>query len=222
MTTATPANIPSNAGLFIALEGGEGSGKSTQARLLAEWLRDAGHAVATAREPGSTLLGERIRTTVLRSSDLDIPARSEMFLMLAARAAFVDLVVQPALKAGAVVIADRYELSTIAYQGAGRGLHIPMVEQANAVATGGLRPDLTILLNVNAATGKNRQAAARKSADRIEPEGSDFHERVAEGFLRAAKNRPDVALLDASGTIGEVHADIQHLVAPKLRHVIVR
>ncbi|HEX2189412.1 MAG TPA: dTMP kinase, partial [Longimicrobiaceae bacterium] len=121
------APTPAPRGLFLAFEGVEGAGKTTQVRLLAEALRAAGNRVTVAREPGSTPLGERVRETVLADLGLGVPPRSELFLMLAARAAFVEQVVRPGVAAGKVVIADRFELSTLAYQGAGRGLPLDEV-----------------------------------------------------------------------------------------------
>ncbi len=127
---------------FIVIEGGEGAGKSTQAALLAEWLRERGVACTLARKPGSTALGEAIREVVLARTDLDMPAESELLLILAARAAFVRDVVDPALARGDVVIADRFDLSTLAYQGYGRGLNLSLVRAAMEIVVGDLRPDL--------------------------------------------------------------------------------
>jgi dTMP kinase len=129
--------MTSQGGLFLAFEGVEGAGKSTQVALLAEHLRARGREVVVAREPGSTPLGERVRSLVLDHDELGIPGRSELFLMLAARAAFVEQVVRPALARGAVVLADRFELSTLAYQGAGRGLPVDEIVRCNGFATAG-------------------------------------------------------------------------------------
>ncbi len=141
---------PAARGLFLAFEGVEGSGKTTQVRLLSDHLRARGREVVVAREPGSTPLGERVRETVLADLGLRVPARSELFLMLAARAAFVEQVVLPALDAGRVVIADRFELSTLAYQGKGRGLPLEEVRGCNRFATGGVAPDATLFLDLDA------------------------------------------------------------------------
>jgi dTMP kinase len=195
-------------GLFFAFEGVEGSGKSTQVELLASHLRAAGREVVVAREPGSTPLGERIRSLVLDQHELGIPGRSELFLMLAARAAFVDLVVRPALARGAVVIADRFELSTLAYQGAGRGLPVEEIVRSNRIATSGLAPDATILLELEPDEGARRQAAAAKRRDRLELEDPDFHRRVAHGYLELAHSVPDVQRVDARGTVQEVRARV--------------
>ncbi|HUE96134.1 MAG TPA: dTMP kinase [Longimicrobiaceae bacterium] len=200
--------IGPDGGLFLALEGVEGSGKSTQARLLSERLHAAGFQVVHAREPGSTRLGEQVRALVLDGAELDIPPRSELFLMLAARAAFVEQVVLPALAAGRVVIADRFELSTLAYQGAGRGLPIDVVIAVNRFATGGLAPDLTLLLDLPVDEGVRRQLAAAKRPDRLESEAREFHQRVARGYLDLADEVQQLARVDASGSIEEVHERI--------------
>lgn len=195
-------------GLFLAFEGVEGSGKSTQARLLAERLEAKGLAVVYAREPGCTPLGERVRGLVLDEHDVQVPARSELFLMLAARAAFVEQVVVPELRNGRVVIADRFELSTLAYQGAGRGLPIEEVIALNRFATRGLSPDLTLLLDLPSEEGVRRQVQASKRPDRLESEGRHFHQRVAAGYHELADQLHDLARIDARGTIDEVQSRI--------------
>lgn len=204
MTTSKPLAD----GLFLAFEGVEGSGKTTQAQLLAEWLRERGREVVLAREPGSTPLGERVRSTVLDSLDLGVPARSELFLMLAARAAFVDEVVRPGLAARRVVIADRFELSTLAYQGEGRGLPLEDVRRCNQVATGGVAPRVTLLLELSPEEGARRQTEAAKRRDRLEREGAEFHERVARGYLRLAASIPGIVRVDATGSVEEVRARV--------------
>ena len=170
-------------GCFVVLEGGEGAGKSTQAALLARWLRDRGVPCTLAREPGSTGVGEAIREVVLGRTDLEMPAESELLLILAARAAFVREVVRPALARGDVVVADRFDLSTLAYQGYGRGLDLARVRAAMELATGGLRADLYLVLDVPVAEGAARRRAAGGSADRIERAGADFLRAVREGYL---------------------------------------
>ena len=196
-------------GLFLAFEGVEGSGKSTQARLLGERLRAAGIDVIVAREPGSTPLGERIRQLVLEERGLGIPARSELFLMLAARAAFVEQVVAPALAEGKVVIADRFELSTLAYQGAGRGLPLDEIIRSNQLATGGIRPDATILLELEPEEGVRRQAAAAKEPDRMEREAREFHHRVARGYRDLADRVEGLIRIDGSGSIEAVRGRVE-------------
>lgn len=212
---ADPATRDAGRGVFIAVEGVEGSGKTTQVRLLAERLRAAGREVIVAREPGSTPLGERIRETALRASDLDIPARSELFLMLAARAAFVEQIVRPTLAGGDIVLADRFDLSTLAYQGAGRGLPAAEVRQCNQFATGGLQPDLTVWLDIDPAEGAQRQHAAGKAPDRMERETLAFHRRVADAYRALASEVPGVVRADATGDIDTVHARVWTLVGAR-------
>jgi dTMP kinase len=203
-TRAPTAFSTPGPGLFLAFEGVEGSGKTTQVARVAEHLRAHGAEVIVAREPGSTPLGERVRELVLEGTELNIPGRSELFLMLAARAAFVDQVVRPALAAGKVVIADRFELSTLAYQGAGRGLPTEEIVRANRFATGGILPDATLLLELDPEEGARRQAAAAKRKDRLESEGLDFHQRVAAGYLDLAGEVDGLIRVDARGSVEEV------------------
>lgn len=201
------------AGLFLAFEGVEGSGKSTQVRLLADHLRAAGVEAVVAREPGSTPLGERVRATVLGDVGLEVPPRSELFLMLAARAAFVEQVVLPSVRAGQVVIADRFELSTMAYQGAGRGLPLDEVRACNRIATGGVRPDATVLLELDPEEGARRQRAAGKEADRLEREAAAFHRRVAEGYRELADRVEGLVRVSADGDVQTVHRRILHALS---------
>jgi dTMP kinase len=202
-------------GLFLAFEGVEGAGKTTQVRLLAEVLRAHGLRVTVAREPGSTPLGERVRETVLADLGLRVPARSELFLMLAARAAFVEQVVLPAVRRGEVVIADRFELSTLAYQGAGRGLPLAEVRACNRFATGGVAPDATLLLDLDPEEGARRQAEAGKDRDRMEREEAGFHRRVAAGYRELAREVEGIVRVDAAGTEQEVHRRVVAAVASR-------
>lgn len=212
-----PVNeFPQSSGLFLAFEGVEGSGKTTQVRLLAEHLRAAGADVVVAREPGSTPLGERVRETVLGDVGLEVPARSELFLMLAARAAFVEQVVRPAVAAGRVVVADRFELSTLAYQGAGRGLPLDEVAACNRFATGGIRPDATVLLDLDPAEGMRRQRAEGKLPDRLEREEAEFHRRVGEGYRALAGRVEGIVRVDARGSVEEVRLRVLEALAGRL------
>jgi dTMP kinase len=198
--------------MFIVLEGVEGSGKSTQARLLAERLAAHGVAHVLTREPGGTQIGEEIRRALLHGGD-EVPARTELLLMLAARAAFVDAVVRPALARGAVVIADRYELSSLAYQGYGRGLPLEEVRRVNAFATGGVAPDLTIVLDVPPAEGVARRAAAGAAADRIERAGAAFHDSVAQAYRLLSETERNVEVVAGGDGPEAVHAAIVRLLA---------
>lgn len=204
-----------SAGVFVAFEGVEGSGKSTQAELLAGWLAESGVPHVHAREPGSTPLGERIRAIVLQDADLDVPARSELFLMLAARAAFVEQVIEPALRDGRVVIADRYELSTFAYQGFGRELGLDPVRQINHYATGGRSPDLTLFMDLDPSVGASRQRAASKSQDRLESEMEAFHARVGDGYRTLASMSEGIVRFDASAGIQRIHEEIKGALAQR-------
>ena len=172
-------------GFFLVLEGPEGAGKSTLAAALTSRARGAGSAVVAVREPGGTTAAEAARAIVLDHTHAAGP-EAELLLMLAARADLVRKVIRPALEAGSLVIADRFDLSTRAYQVAGRGLPADLVEAANRIATGGLEPDLTLVLDIAPESGRARQAAAGKARDRMEAEGTDFHARVAAAYLAAS------------------------------------
>lgn len=196
----------SGSGLFIALEGVEGCGKTTQTRLLAEWLSARRVPHTCIREPGGTPIGEEVRRLLLDSAD--VPTRAELLLMLAARAVLVETVVRPALERGEVVLTDRFELSTFAYQGHGRSLPLSEVRGLNRFATAGLTPDLTIVLDVAPETGEARRARAGRGADRIEQAGRVFHVRVAEGYRRLSREEPNVERVDGSLPVQEVHAQV--------------
>lgn len=193
-------------GLFIVFEGIEGSGKSTQAELLASGLSERGIPFVLAREPGTTRLGEEVRALLLEGGEA--PARAELLLMLAARAALVEQVVRPGLEAGRVVLSDRYELSTLAYQGYGRELELDEVRRLNAFATAGMRPDLTLLLELPPEEGEARRAAAGGAADRIERAGRAFHARVAKAYGLLAKEYSSVTAIDGTGSPDEVQRRI--------------
>lgn len=196
--------------MFIVLEGVEGAGKSTQARLLSEWLTQAGVGNVLTREPGGTQIGEEIRRALLHGGD--VAPRTELLLMVAARAAFVDEVVRPALERGEVVIADRYELSSFAYQGYGRGVPLEDVRRVNAFATGGLRPQLTVLLTVDPEEGAARRQRAGGAADRIERAGADFHREVARAYRLLSEAEPAVVTVPAEGAPEAVQARIRALL----------
>ncbi len=202
-SSAAPGRSTHARPLFIAFEGVEGSGKSTQILLVAAALRELGFDPVVTREPGGTAAGEAIRSIVL-DRDLHLDPVAELMLMLAARAVFVRDIVRPALAAGRVVLADRYELSTFAYQGGGRGLPMARVREINDLATGGLRPDMSVILDVDVKEGQAR--GSKRGRDRIEGEEVEFHHRVAEAYRELARSEPGVALVDGHGEIEEVHA----------------
>lgn len=214
-----PGDCPLRQGCFVVLEGGEGAGKSTQAALLAEWLRDRGVPCTLAREPGSTAVGEAIREVVLGRTELEMPAESELLLILAARAAFVREVVRPALARGDVVVADRFDLSTLAYQGYGRGLDLARVRAAMEVATAGLRPHLYLVLDVPVEEGVARRRAAGGSADRIEGAGADFLHAVRDAYLELAGTGERVELVSGLGTPVRVQARILDCLRRRLPDV---
>jgi dTMP kinase len=191
------------------LEGGEGVGKTTQAALLSAWFTALGVDHILAREPGGPPVGEVIREVVLGRTDLEMPPETELFLILAARAAFVRDIVRPALEAGKVVLADRFALSTLAYQGYGRGLALDDVREAISLATGGLNPDLYVILDLPAEEGAHRQLKEGKERDRIESEGVGFMERVRSAYLELAASEPRVRTVTAAGPAEEVHRRIQ-------------
>lgn len=197
---------------FIVLEGVEGSGKSTQLRLLSAWMDGLGVEHVTAREPGGTGVGEAIRSLLLDADDLEVPAETELMLMLGARAAFVRQVVRPALERGVTVLADRFDLSTLAYQGYGRGLALDQVRGMNDFATGGLRPDLYLVLDLPAEEGARRQAREGKTLDRIEQAGPGFLERVREGYRTLARDGGTVQEVNGRGTPEEVHARLRQVL----------
>lgn len=196
-------------GRFIVLEGGEGVGKTTQAALLSAWCTAKGVDHILAREPGGTPVGEIIREVVLGRTDLEMPPETELFLILAARAAFVRDIVRPALEAGKLVLADRFALSTLAYQGYGRGLALDEVREAISLATGGLSPDLYVVLDLPAEEGAHRQLKEGKERDRIESEGVGFMERVRDAYLELAASEPRVRTVHAAGPAEEVHRRIR-------------
>lgn len=199
-------------GRFVVLEGVEGAGKTTQVRLLSTWLKALGVPHIAAREPGGTEVGEAIRQVLLERRELDVPAETELLLMLAARAAFVRDVVRPALGAGQVVLADRFDFSTFAYQGFGRGLPLDEVRRLNAFATGGLVPDLYVVLDLPVGEGAERQRHEGSERDRIEREGEAFLERVRDGYHSLCASEGHARVVDARGSPEEVHRRIRDLL----------
>lgn len=200
-------------GLFITLEGGDGAGKTTQAELLEEWLEERGRTVLRTREPGGTELGVEVREIVLHHRG-DIAPRAEALLYAADRAQHVATVVRPALERGDIVIQDRYIDSSVAYQGAGRVLDPEEIRYVSEWATEGLRPDLTILLDLDAAAARGRLDQARTRYDRLEAEASDFHDRVRTAYLDlAAAELGRFLVVDGGLPVDDIAATIRDRVA---------
>ncbi len=204
-------------GLFITFEGPEGSGKSTQLALLAQWLRDQGYEVLTTREPGGTRIGETIRSLLHDIRFTEMHPRAEILLYSASRAQLVEEVIRPALEAGKVVLCDRYADSTYAYQGYGRGLSLDQLREITDFATGGLRPDLTLYLDLVPEIGLARKVAGKTEMNRLDRERIDFHRRVRAGYLELAGEEPERwRIIAAEESVEAVQAAIRALVAEKL------
>ncbi|MDO4241978.1 MAG: dTMP kinase [Microbacteriaceae bacterium] len=194
-------------GVFIVFEGGDGAGKSTQLRALAAHLAATGREVVCTREPGGTSLGAEIRRLLLHGDE--IAPRAEALLYAADRAHHIETLVKPALKRGAIVLQDRYIDSSLAYQGAARALDIDDIAGISAWATGGLQPDLAVVLDLDPTEGAARRQGRGEAADRLEAESLEFHRAVRQGFLDRAAQAPDRYLvLDATAPIAELGAKI--------------
>lgn len=199
-------------GLFVVLEGPDKSGKSTQARLLMRWLKRRRRPALHTREPGGTGVAEGVRQ-VLLSTKSRIGPLAELFLYEAARAQHTEETIRPALSAGKVVVSERYTMSTTAYQGFGRGLPLPLIRSLNRTATGGLEPDLTVVIDIpdRDFAGRDR----RRRLDRLERESSDFRRRVRDGYRRLSRAR-GVRLIDGTRAPEDVHERIASLLEPLL------
>ncbi len=201
---------PPSLGRLLAFEGGEGSGKSTQARLLAIWLRENGYDVLATHEPGATKIGMRLRALLLDTSHTGLSPWAEVMMYAADRAEHVAGVIGPAMARGTIVVTDRYVDSTLAYQGGGRQLPVQAIREVNELATGGLVPDLTFLLDLPPSVGLGRRVS---SADRLEAEPEEFHDRVREAFLELAKASPDrYVVLDATQDPSQISKAVQAAV----------
>ena len=197
--------------MFISFDGVDGVGKSTQTAQFVEWLQEQGHQVLRCRDPGSTELGERLRTLVLKDTDISIAAQSEMLLYMAARAQLVSEVIQPALASGQVVVSDRFLLANVVYQGHAAGLDPQDIWDVGGVATGGLKPDLTVVLDMPL---KKAVGRIGRELDRMEARGLEFLERVRQGFLREAEQAPDrIVVVNADQEIPQVQDDIRQVAS---------
>jgi dTMP kinase len=208
---------------FISFEGGDGSGKTTQVKVLEKYLVSRAISCVVTREPGGTALGQLIRRVLLEAGTQPVASPAELFLYLADRAQHVQEIILPALQAGEIVLCDRYTDSTLAYQGYGRGINLDLLRRLNDVANGGVQPDLTFLLDCPVELGLARtsqrqlNARARKREDRFEREGLEFHRRVHAGFLELARAEPNrFHIIDAARPIDDVSGDIKRITDEKL------
>lgn len=217
-------------GIFISLEGIEGCGKTTQAELIKSHLEEKGFSVVLTREPGGTEIAEQIRQILSDSKNKALTSRAELFLFLAARAQHVEEIIKPALKEGKVVISDRFSDATLAYQGYGREIDLNLIDELNRIATGGLEPKLTILLDLPPEAGLTRVKISRNLVkiskhftdvhkrrivvfDRIESEELEFHQRVREGYLALARQFPErIKVVKADGPIEEIFETVKGLI----------
>ena len=192
-------------GMFITFEGADGCGKTTQMKLLAEYLEEKRVSVVITREPGGKGLGEKVRE-ILLNYDGPVSDRCESFLFLADRAQNIDTIVNPAVEEGKIVLCDRHIDSTVAYQGYGRGLDIERIKMLNNIATNWRKPDLTLVFDIDVETSMKRVGAEK---DRMESAGIEFHNRVREGYLEIAKQEPQrIKVIDASKSIEEIHREV--------------
>lgn len=209
---------------LITFEGGDGTGKTTQLKLLESHFAARGKACLSTREPGGTSLGKLLRQVLLEVGKQNISSPTELFLYLADRAHHVREVILPALESGRLVLCDRYTDSTLAYQGYGRGIDLALLRRLNDMASRGLQPDLTFLLDCPVDVGLSRTArrqlkekAANNREDRFERERAEFHEKVRRGFLEMARAEPErIYLLDATRSVQHVHEEIRKIVDQKL------
>ena len=196
-------------GLFITFEGADGCGKTTQIELLDKYLREKGQQTLLTREPGAKGLGVKLRE-ILLNYDGDVSPQCESFLFLADRAQHVDCIIKPALKEGKVVLCDRHTDSTVAYQGYGRGLDLSRINMLNDIATSGLKPDLTIVFDIDVETSMQRVG---KEKDRMESSGVEFFNKVREGYLEIAEKEPNrVKVINSSDTIENIHKKVVELI----------
>jgi len=204
-------------GRFITFEGMDGCGKTTQLRLLAQRLRERGKDVTETVEPGGTVIGQQIRRILLDPASAEIKPRTELLLYFASRAQNVEQVIRPALERGGMVLCDRFTDSTLVYQGCGRGLDTGIVRDLDRIACGGLKPDTTILIDIDLETSlqraRRRNERTGSEESRIDEESAAFHERVRRGYLALAESERDrIAVIDGRAGIGEVAARIREAI----------
>lgn len=200
-------------GKFISFEGGDGAGKSTQLSLLSEDLETLGRRVILTREPGGTRLSEQIRSWVLHESDV-LCKQAELLLIFAARAQHISEVIRPALLRGDWVLCDRFTDASFAYQGGGRGIPVGFIQQIEAVSTEGMRPDLTLLLDLPVIQGIERSVGRGQGSDRFEEQDLEFKQRVRQAYLDRQSDEPDrIRMIDATKSVESVHTQIWDLVS---------
>ncbi len=198
--------------MFLTFDGGDGCGKSTQLKLLADWLTDRGVEPVLCRDPGSTPLGDALREILLQRKDLRIDTTAEMLLFMAARAQLVEEIIRPALEAEQTILSDRFLLSNLVYQCYGGGASLESAQMVGQIATGGVLPDLGIVLDVPYEVALER-LGARGCPDRMESKGEEYHQRVRQGFLDLAATDPDrYVVVDASESVETVHLQIRNEV----------
>ena len=212
------ANKSLKRGVFITFEGPEGCGKSTHASLLCDFLKGQSYDCVLTREPGGTKAGEEIRRILLHSSGINISDLTELFLFEAARAQIVEEVIKPNLAKGRIVICDRFGDATVSYQGYGGGIDIKIIEKLNEISTGGLKPDITLLLDIDPITGLTR--AQSKGIDRMEKKELAYHKRVMAGYLKLAKRYPGrIKVIKVDGSIEYtqtvVRREVEKIVVPR-------
>lgn len=201
--------------MFICFDGIDGTGKSTQIELITRWLAQQGLESITCRDPGSTAVGERLREIVLQGHDLDIHRTTEMFLYMTARAQLVEEVIKPAIASGKVVVSDRFLLANVVYQGHAGGLTPESIWQVGNVATSGIHPDITIILDLDVQTAASR---INRELDRIEAQGLEYMDQVRRGFLLEAENAPDtIKVIDADNSPEQIHERIIDVISPHLQ-----
>lgn len=194
-------------GLLIALEGPDGSGKSTQIKMLCDYLENKSHEVLLTREPGGTDISEKIRQIILDNSNSEMCDMCEALLYASSRAQLAEEVLKPALERGCIVLSDRFVYSSIVYQGIGRGLGIDRIKYINDAALNGVKADLTIMINVSYEEGLRRKSNQR-DLDRLENSGNNFHKKVYKGYQYIATNMDNIIVIDGNRSLQEVHEDI--------------
>ena len=200
--------------MFVSFDGTDGVGKSTQIEMFTQWLSSLGCEYVFCRDPGSTALGDALRDILLQKHDMAIDRRSEMFLYMTARSQLVEEIIKPALAEEKLVVCDRYLLANIVYQGHAGGLDPELVRQVGTVATQGIHPVLTFVLDMDVTAARQRM---NRELDRIESQGLEYMEDVRQGFLMEAARFPDaIQVIDANRTINEIQAEIQQIAAERL------